>query len=123
MLGLPAFTVERNQRRGPRFSARRHAQSARRLNLNHRFIPPQNTIYVLNAGVQLRLWCIVMRNLSVQVHIDFPALDNLVSYLKDQGSQQKQVDDLTAQVRALASRLHNSELDLSGAVAQAVEPS
>lgn len=71
----------------------------------------------------MRLWCIVMRNLSVQVHIDFPALDNLVSYLKDQGSQQKQVDDLTAQVRALASRLHNSELDLSGAVAQAVEPS
>jgi hypothetical protein len=52
----------------------------------------------------------------VNVHIDFPALDSLVSYYKTRDDQQKQIDALTAKAEELASSLKRSETGLESSV-------
>jgi cobalamin biosynthesis Co2+ chelatase CbiK len=57
-----------------------------------------------------------MRILSVTITIAFPALDALVSYLKDRDIQDAKLDQLAATVAALTDKLHESNQDLSEVV-------
>jgi len=52
----------------------------------------------------------------VTVNVDFPALADLVSYLRENDAQQKQLGDLTAQVTELTKRLRKSHAGLETAV-------
>lgn len=54
--------------------------------------------------------------LTVSVHVDFPALSELVAYLRESTTQQKQIDDLTAQVQTLTSGLNQSTTELEKTV-------
>jgi len=51
------------------------------------------------------------------IHIEFPALDALVAYLRESDKTQAQIDALTAQITTLTQRLKES----SQALQQAVE--
>lgn len=53
-------------------------------------------------------------NGSFTIRVDFPALDNLVNFLRE--DQQKQVDAVTARVGTLTARLKTSSDSLSKAV-------
>ena len=57
---------------------------------------------------------IMLRNINISV--SFPALDDLVAYLKTRDDQQKQIDALTAQVGELTKGLQQSESALEGSV-------
>ena len=57
---------------------------------------------------------IMLRNINISV--SFPALDDLVAYLKTRDDQQKQIDALTAQVGELTKGLQQSESALKGSV-------
>jgi hypothetical protein len=52
----------------------------------------------------------------VTVNIVFPALDNLVAYLKARDDSQAQIDELAAKVVALTDGLQNSEAALKSSV-------
>lgn len=56
----------------------------------------------------------INHNGSFTIRVDFPALDNLVNFLRE--DQQKQVDAVTARVRTLTARLKASGDSLSKAV-------
>ena len=55
-----------------------------------------------------------MREVIVRVYVDFPALSAIAEWL--QGTQQKQIDKLAAQVGALTSSLEKSRSGLQGSV-------
>lgn len=55
-----------------------------------------------------------MFNRTFILRVDFPALDNLVAFLRE--NQQAEVDAITAQVGALTTRLKVSSEGLSQAV-------
>jgi hypothetical protein len=56
------------------------------------------------------------RDVVVTVHVDFPALADLVAYLKARDDQQKQIDVSAAQVEELTKALHQSSMALKGSV-------
>lgn len=56
-----------------------------------------------------------MRQLTI--HIDFPALDQLIAYLKGQDTAQSAVDEAAAKVDLLTIRLQKSGGRLDDAVA------
>ena len=53
-----------------------------------------------------------MRIFSVTITIAFPALDALVSYLKDRDLQESKLEELAAKVGVLTDTLHKSNHDL-----------
>ena len=57
-----------------------------------------------------------MRIFSVAITIAFPALDALVSYLKDRDLQESKLEELAAKVGVLTDTLHKSNQDLSEVV-------
>jgi hypothetical protein len=62
-------------------------------------------------------WVVMMQQKKdpvVIVRVDFPALDNLVVYLKER--EQGKIDALTAEVQELTGRLQQSSTTLEGAV-------
>lgn len=56
-----------------------------------------------------------MRNLQVSIRVDFPALDNLVAYLREQLLQQKEIDAITARLNQSTQGLHDSSTALQEA--------
>jgi chromosome condensin MukBEF ATPase and DNA-binding subunit MukB len=50
------------------------------------------------------------------IRVDFPALTDLVAYLRDQSDQQKKIEALSAQVEELNTKLSQSSTVLEGAV-------
>jgi hypothetical protein len=57
-----------------------------------------------------------MRIFSVTITIAFPALDALVSYLKDRDLQESKLEELATKVGVLTDKLHKSNQDLSEVV-------
>lgn len=57
-----------------------------------------------------------MRNTTIDVRIDFPALDSLVAYLKEREATQAQVDAMAAKVTELTNRLQSSGTGLDETV-------
>jgi hypothetical protein len=57
-----------------------------------------------------------MRIFSVTITIAFPALDALVSYLKDRDLQESKLEELATKVGVLTDTLHKSNQDLSEVV-------
>ena len=57
-----------------------------------------------------------MFNRSIEIRIDFPALDDFVAYLRER--QQTQVDVIAAAVSAATARLKQSQTALQGAIEQ-----
>lgn len=53
---------------------------------------------------------------TVNVHVEFPALEELVRYLKGRDVQQNQIDALSAQVHQMAEALNQSTTGLQAAV-------
>lgn len=59
-----------------------------------------------------------MRSLVLTIKIEFPALDDLITYLELRDIQQSQIDGLVAQVEDLTKKLNQSETTLKGAEPQ-----
>ncbi len=57
-----------------------------------------------------------MRTSTIIVRIDFPALDSLIAFLREQNNQQDQIDALAAKVTELTDKLHHSQQPLQGAI-------
>ena len=57
-----------------------------------------------------------MRDYTVTIKVEFPALDHLVVYLETRGEDQKQIDALAATVREWTAKLHQSSTGLGNAV-------
>jgi hypothetical protein len=84
------------------------------------FLPVKEQMEIVFIGDRRIKKVFVLKNISVNIsgaiNINFPALDNLVSYL--QNDQQRQVDALTTQVETLTSALSKSTVGLQTAEQQ-----
>jgi hypothetical protein len=58
----------------------------------------------------------VITGRSLTLHVDFPALADLVAYLREDRSQQQTIDTLTARVDDATARLQQSALKLQHAI-------
>jgi len=53
---------------------------------------------------------------TVTVNVNFPALDDLIVLIREQASQQAEIDELTAKIQSLTGDLEESSTDLQGSV-------
>ena len=58
----------------------------------------------------------MFRFLQFTVNVKFPALDALIVYLREQDSQQSQIDELTTKVQELTEALGASSGELEDSV-------
>jgi len=80
--------------------------------------PQPTRLYLLAPMVAKEHNEYAMRSLVLTIKIEFPALDDLITYLELRDIQQSQIDGLVAQVEDLTKKLNQSETTLKGAEPQ-----